>query len=140
MVHALRRAIALLAADGVLIDLHPTTDSPQLTVAHDDGDEEPIGTLASDSARERHAAADRAIDAAIAERTLSRDAADVFVFSRYSDSADELADHVNAKWTTHFSDDLRARARQMLRPGSRLRLWEYVSISALRPMRTAASR
>src|SRR5262245_39318718 len=121
MVDALRRAAGLLAPDGVLLDLHPTSDFPQLTVVHHidhGGREEPIGPLISEAARKRHAAADRAIEAALAEQTLVRDAAAVFVFSHYSDSADELADHVNAKWTTHFSDDLREHARRMLRPQS----------------------
>lgn len=140
MVHALRRASGLLTPGGILIDLHPTTDFPQLSIVYSDGGEQPVGPLVSESARERHAAADRAIATTIAEGTLTRDAMNVFVFSRYSESLDELADHVNAKWTTRFDDDTRARARRLLREHCRVRLWEYVSISALRPAAAAAGR
>jgi len=139
MVHALRRTTELLTPDGVLIDLHPTTDFPNLAIIHRDGREEPLGPLVSESARDRHAAADCAIAATIAEGTLAREAAAIFVFSRYSDALDELADYVNAKWTTRFDDDLREAARRRLTPGCRLRLWEYVSIQALRAARTEVS-
>ena len=137
MVHALRRTSELLTPDGLLIDLHPTTDFPQVAVAYEDGHEQPVGPLVSESARDRHAAADRAIATAIAQGTLSQDAMDVFVFSRYCESLDELADYVNAKWTTRFDDETRAKARRMVRPGCRIRLWEYVSISKLRPAAAA---
>lgn len=133
MVDALRRASALVAADGVLIDLHPTPDDAQLHVVRG-AVAQPIGPLRSRDATERHANADAAIATAIAEGVLVRDAGAQFVFSRYSSSLDELVDHVHSKWSARFDDALLTKARRALRGGGALRLSEKVSIAALRPL------
>src|SRR4051812_24106888 len=134
MVHALHRAAALVAPDGLLIDLHPTADDAQLTVVGANGLEESIGPLASQNARERHASADAAIIAAIADGTLIRKTASVFPFSRYCDSLDELVTHVHSKWTARFDAETLRVARARLRPGTSLRLRELVAITALQPV------
>jgi hypothetical protein len=135
MVDALRRALHLLRPDGVLIDLHPTPDTPQLDVVARDGAAERVGPLQSEAAAERHRNADGALATAVAERLFTIERASVFRFRRYCNAVDELADHVNRKWTTRFDDELAAKARRALRPGRRLCVWEDVSITALRPSR-----
>jgi hypothetical protein len=134
MVHALRRATGLLSRNGLLIDLHPTPDDAQLTIVRAADGEDAIGPLRSEPARKRHANADAAIATALATGILSRESVDSFVFSRYSDSLDELAAYVDRKWTARFDDDLLTTARRSLAPGDALRLWERVAISALRPV------
>jgi hypothetical protein len=134
MVHALRRATGLLSRNGLLIDLHPTPDDAQLTIVRAAGGEDAVGPLRSEAARERHANADAAIATAVATGILSRASADTFVFSRYSESLDELAAYVDRKWIARFDDDQLTTARRSLSPGDTLRLWERVSISALRPL------
>jgi hypothetical protein len=138
MVHALRRASELLQPDGVLIDLHPTPDAAELSVVRPDGAREAIGPLHSETATQRHANADAAIETALEEGFLARTAADSFVFARYSDSLDQLNDYVTTKWTARFDEATLTRARSALRPESTLRLQENVSISALRPASRAA--
>jgi hypothetical protein len=132
MVHALRRAIDLVAPCGVLIDLHPTPDIAQLAIIVPDGSADAIGALHSKTAVERHTNADAAVATVLTEGFVTRERADIFLFSRYCDSLDELVAYVETKWTAWFDAVTLDKARSQLRPGCRLRLSERVSRSALR--------
>ena len=131
MVHALRRAIGLVTPGGVLIDLHPTPDIAQLAVVFADGTAGAIGAVQSKTAVDRHTNADAAVATALTDGFVTRGRADIFLFSRYCDSLDELVAYVETKWTAWFDTVTLDKARSQLRPSCRLRLSERVSISAL---------
>jgi hypothetical protein len=137
MVHALRRANDLVTSGGVLIDLHPTPDIAKLAVVFPDGTANAVGVVHSDTAVERHTNADAAVAAAVENGFVARESAVVFSFSRYCDSLDELVAYVETKWTAWFDKATLDKARNQLRAGSRLRLSERVSISALRQSRAS---
>ena len=132
MVHALRRATDLVTPRGLLIDLHPTPDIAHLAIVLPDRTAEIIGIVQSETAVERHTNADAAVAAALTEGFVWCERVDIFLFSRYCDSLDELVSYVETKWTASFDAMTVDKATRQLRPGCRLRLSERVSISALR--------
>ena len=140
MVHALRRATDLVTPRGLLIDLHPTPDIAHLAIVFPDGTAETIGIVHSDTAVERHTNADAAVAAALTEGFVWRERADIFLFSRYCDSLDELVAYVETKWTAWFDTVALDKAGNQLRPGCQLRLSERVSISALRRVTSSERR
>ena len=137
MVHALRRATDLVAPRGLLIDVHPTPDIAHLAIVLPDETAENIGIVQSETAVGRHTNADAAVAAALIEGFVRCEHADIFLFSRYCDSLDELVNYVETKWTASFDAMTLDKATRQLRPGCRLRLSERVSISALRKRRAA---
>ena len=132
MVHTLRRAAELVAPNGLLLDLHPTADNADLAVVDHDGAAEIVGPVLSKTAAQRHANADAAVAAALQEGFVTRTGADVFVFSRYCPSLDELVSYVETDWHAWFDATTLERARRRLATGTMLRLSERVAITAFR--------
>jgi len=136
MVDALCRARVWLKPNGYLIDLRPADTIPYVIVGSDEHSLV-IGPLTVDPARrQRHAAADRALATVLDRHMFVLEEAREFMFHRYADSADELRDHIAAKWKeTRLDDTTRAQTAAALsaRAGARLWLREHVAIRRLRP-------
>ena len=133
MVHALRRAQALVRQTGWVIDLHPTAEPARVFVG-----EVAAGLVDAGDAPERHAAAGRAIDAAVAEGLFVAARAFEFDFSVWADTLDELHEHILEDWRdARIGDETMERARRLLEvaPGERPRVRERVSITRLQSSR-----
>lgn len=131
MVHALHRAHALLAPDGCLIDLRPTSETARL-----EADARPLGRLDAEAAGRRHAAADAALAAVLAAGLFRVAGERLFWFHTHGDSIDELREHVHASWrNTRVPDALVARANAARRanPALTLRIAEQLRITRLLP-------
>lgn len=112
MVHALRCALSMVEPDGLIVDLHPTTDPARLEIF----DGETLTRIAAridngraDGPRQRHAAADAAIAWCVRQGFMQREAVAEFSFWTEADSSAELRDYISLKWKQlHFEDsDLR---------------------------------
>jgi hypothetical protein len=122
MVHALRHALSLVAPDGLIVDLHPTTDPAHLEIF----DGETLTRIAAriDSGRadgpsRRHAAADAAIAWCVEHRILRREASEEFSFWTEADSSAELRDYISMKWKQlHFGENDFRRAEAALAGGA----------------------
>jgi hypothetical protein len=131
MVHALRRAHRLLAADGCLLDLRPTPQAAGIEVGDDR-----IGPLDSEKAQGRHAAAGAALAAVIELGLFDIQGVREFTFRRYGDSIVELRDYISSNWKdSRVGDALAARTREAARasPAAMLRVSEQVQMTKLRP-------
>jgi hypothetical protein len=131
MVHALHRAHGLLAPDGCLLDLHPTSEAAEIEVGGVS-----TGPLDAETAQRRHAAADEALAAIIARGLFVIEGDREFSFRRYGDSIEELRDYIGSTWhDSRVGDALVARTRDALRanPGATLRVTEQVQMTKLRP-------
>src|SRR5262249_16011731 len=140
MVHALYRASELTAADGHIIDLHPTPATADLSVLHADGRTARVGDLHADDAHDRHANAEAALAEAVACGLLAIERASTFTYRAESESIDELVAFVGGKWNGRFDDETLARARAELSPASVLSLREEVAIALYYPLRRRARR
>jgi hypothetical protein len=135
MVHALHRARALLAPGGWVIDLRPTAETARI-----EADGVPLGLLDADEADRRHAAADAALAAVLADGVFRADGEREFPFLTYGDSIEELREHVHATWrNSRVGDALVARANAARRanPTVALRIVEPLRITRLLPRRPA---
>jgi len=131
MVDALRRAHRMLAADGVVVDLHPTAAESAIEV----GAEE-TGYVEAGDAIERHAAADTALAAVLESGLFVVDQVVAFTFYTYGDTIDELREYIEENWNdARLDDETVARTRDALRrtPGARSRTRERVVVTTLRP-------
>src|SRR4051812_36767928 len=100
MVHALHRAHALLAPDGCVVDLRPTSRTARVEI-----DGVAIGLLDADAADRRHAAAEVAVTVVLAEGRFREDESREFWFLTHGDTIEELRDHVHATWRDSRIDD-----------------------------------
>ena len=131
MVHALHRAHGLLAPDGCLIDLRPTSETARVYV-----DGASLGRLDADTADRRHAAAEAALATVLAASLFRVAAERELWFLTHGDSIDELREHVHATWRdSRVPDALVARARAVQRasPALPLCLAEQLRITRLLP-------
>lgn len=116
MVHALYRAHGLLAPDGCLIDLRPTSETARV-----DAGGTPLGRLDADAADRRHAAAEASLATVLAAGLFRVDGEREFWFLTHGDSIDELREHVHATWRdSRVPDALVDRARAARRADSAL--------------------
>ena len=119
MVDALRRALALAAPGGLIVDLHPTPEPARLEIL-DGGRLTPIADRIDsggpDGPAQRHAAAGAAIARCIADGLLRCDASVEFSFWTQADTSAELQAYIGAKWKQlHFRDADFAKADARLR-------------------------
>jgi hypothetical protein len=124
MVDALRRAHRYLAPGGSLIDLHPSASPPAVEVGLAD-----VGGVESPDASQRHAAADAALAAVVADGLFAEQHAISFDFYTYGDSIEELRDYVAEEWRdSRIAAEVVARAHAALAcaPRGRVRLRERV--------------
>ena len=144
MVDALHRAHSLLiAGGGTIIDIHPTPEPAHLEVATGStfirvGDRLDDGSAGGP--RQRHMAADAAVESCVSSRLLTREAATDFTFRTHADSVEELQTYLHTKWKQlHFAADDLARAHdRLVRGGDAVVVSERVRASRLRA-RTGAS-
>ncbi len=103
MVHALEKAAGLLRDDGVLVDIHPTSELGRLEVRRGDR-VTPAGVITEADGGEEYRQADAAV-AEVVRRGLFRvEARDVFTFLTYASSLAELRDHLADVWTDAVID------------------------------------
>jgi hypothetical protein len=134
MVHALRRAHALIRHTGCVVDLHPT-EAPALVLAG----ETVLGVVEAGDAPARHQAAGQAIEAAVADGLFVVQRALEFDFSIWADSIDELQEHITEDWRdARIGDETMQRARRRLQaiPAARPRVRERVRITLLKTPRS----
>jgi len=130
MVDALRRAHRIMAPDGVVVDLHPTSATSAIEAGA-----EVAGYVDADAARERHAAADTAIAAVLERGLFVVEQVVAFTFYTYGDTIAELREYIEENWRdTRIDEETVSRARDLLRrtPGARPRARERVVVTTLR--------
>jgi len=131
MVDALRRAHRIATPGGIVVDLHP---SPSAAVV--EAGAIATGVVDSPDGQSRHAAADAAIDAVVAEGLFTIERSGAFPFCTYADTIEELRDYVEAHWRDARIDDatvIRTREAARDTPGARPRSRERVVMHVLRP-------
>jgi|SRR6185295_3560347 len=131
MVDALRRAHRIATPDGIVVDLHP---SPSAAVV--EAGAIATGVVDSPDGQSRHAAADAAIAAVVAEGLFTIERSGAFAFCTYADTIEELRDYVEAHWRDARIDDatvIRTREAARDTPGARPRSRERVVMHVLRP-------
>ena len=139
MVDALSRACRWVAPpDGRVIDLRPADVHPILELGRPDGAVLHVGGLVVDDERvKRHDAAHAALGLAIVRGLVRVQDERMFAFNRYAGTAEELRDHIAAKWRQTRMDEatcLRARTMLTQHVGSRLWLREPAGIRVLIPL------
>jgi hypothetical protein len=125
MVDALRRAHRMLRPGGLFVDVHPTASNAVVEVVGG----AVVGRVHSFDGPARHAAADAALDAAVAERLLTIERTVEFDFLTYGDTIDELRDYVAEEWVhARIDDDVVEGARRAVASaaGAGVRLRERV--------------
>lgn len=130
MVDALRRASGLVTRSGSIVDLHPTASAARLEVGS-----QVIGPIDAGDAPARHEAAGGAIREAVARGLLRVEHETEFDFYTYGDSAEELAEYIEANWRNARVGRrivARARAALLAAPGAKPRVLERVRLSVLR--------
>jgi len=130
MVDALRRAHAAVRPRGWVVDLHPTAVPASIQVGAST-----TGEVEAADAPQRHAHADAALAAAIADRLFAVDRTVEFTFFTYGDTLDELHDYIVENWrNARLGEETLRRTREALRaaPGTRPRAREQVRATRLR--------
>jgi hypothetical protein len=129
MVDALKRAHRMLRPGGSLVELHPSSATPPVEV-----NGVVVGRVDTRGAPERHAAAGRALAAAVAEGLFVVTSTASFDFFTYGDSIEELRGYVQENWRdARIAARVVKRARGVLasKAGSRPRVRERVEASRL---------
>jgi hypothetical protein len=135
MVDALRRARALVVSYGDVVDVHPTADPATVDV-----NGEIVGVVEPGGAPQRHAAADAALAAIVADGAFGVAATVEFEFHTVADRIEELRDQVAATWREgRIAGDTVDRARHAAqRTTGRVsfRVIERVRVTRLTPLRS----
>ena len=97
MGHALEIIHQLLAPDGLLIDIHPTSEPPPIEVCSA-GQEFPAGWLQELDDFIEYRQADQAMQQAVEQHWFAIEEADEFLFSIHADGLKELTAHLAAEW------------------------------------------
>jgi hypothetical protein len=131
MVDALRRAHRIVAADGVVVDLHPSASAAAVEVG-----DRVSGYVDAADAPLRHAAAGAAIAAAVNEGLFVVERTGEFPFHTYADTIEELREYIAENWCdARIDGETVRRTRALMRgtPGVRPRSRERVMLTVLRP-------
>ena len=138
MVDALQRACEWLAADGRIIDVHPTAAPARLVIANE------VERFVAGELQDftdgygpagRHAQADAAIDSALADGWLVLEGRRTVTFIHETDSLSEMCEHIRSAWrhAVFAAATLeRAEARLRQHPGGALLLEEDIGLARLR--------
>jgi hypothetical protein len=128
----------MLDVGGIVVDIHPTPEPAHLEVATGSAFLRVADRIDDGSAlgpRQRHAAADAAIEACVSSGEFKRDLDTKFTFHTYADTVDELLEFLETKWKQlHFDAGAlqRARSLQARRPTSVITVTERVAACRLR--------
>jgi hypothetical protein len=140
MVHALHSVRAWLRPAGCLVDLRPTPEAAVLAV-HLAAGPVAVGRVVDLEGRagpqRRHAQAEAAAAAAVARGWFALEERHELTFRRYADSAVEMRDYVESKWSGGALEaGALQRAKTLLRtePDAALCMREQVTIARLRPL------
>jgi hypothetical protein len=131
MVDALRRAHRIVAADGVVVDLHPSASAAAVEVG-----DRVSGYVDAADAPLRHAAAGAAIAAAVDEGLFVVERTTEFPFHTYGDTIEELREYIEENWRDARIDGETVRRTHALLRGTlgvRPRSRERVMLTVLRP-------
>jgi len=137
MVHALQTVHALLAADGILVDIHPSR-VPAPVEVHASGRIAIAGVVVEDEDGIEYDRADRALDEVVRLGLFGKERHETFEFVRYADTLDELLQNLAETWEgAHIPEDTRARARTQMEaagPAARIAVRETVRIARVRKL------
>jgi hypothetical protein len=97
MVHALEIIHQLLAPNGLLIDIHPTSEPPPILVHTDEGDY-PAGWLQETDDFTEYEQADQALQQAIRQQWFVLEDSDEFLFTIHAGALDELIAYLSVEW------------------------------------------
>jgi hypothetical protein len=108
MVHALKKTHSLLRPGGLLIDLHDSTQRPQL-VGHAGGQPTPIGEVLDDSGFLRLRQTDEAIAKVIGEGLFVTDAEETFDYETHIETLEDFHTWLDDAWDTSYLDNATLR-------------------------------
>jgi hypothetical protein len=135
MVHALEAVHSHLAPNGLLIDIHPTTDIPPVEV-HSGGEIVQVGWLEESSGTIQYQQADDALTAVIARGLFVQGHAQQITVLDHADSVADLRAYLDKNWSDALlADEIvdRIEARFAAAPGPHeIVIRERVHITQLR--------
>jgi hypothetical protein len=137
MVDALRRAHRIVAAGGLVVDLHPSASPATIDV-----DGRATGSVSAADGPLRHAAAGAAIAAAVDDGLFAVQRVVEFFFYTYADTIEELREYIEENWRdAHVDGETIRRTTSALAeaPGVRPRSRERVILTVLSPLQREAS-
>lgn len=136
MVHALEQVHFLLAADGILIDIHPQAEPPPIEVRLSK-DVQTVGWVREVDDYCEYVAADEALATAVSRNMYTWQKQGTFAFTTYADTILDLRDHLAETWTDAIIDnDVIRRALDLMQtPESdkEVILREVIKIARLHP-------
>ncbi len=97
MVHALEKVARLLRPDGILIDIHPSQQPPQIEVNTAE-ERFAAGTLQESDDFVEYEQADRALAQVQSQGLFSLEAVNSFIFTIHAPSLDELRNFLAENW------------------------------------------
>lgn len=113
MVHALEIAHDLLHKDGVVIDVHPTSQPASILYASH-GSEFYLGELEESDDYIEYLQADQAVEAALKTGIFTSRQRNSFIFRTYSDSLEELLEYLSTEWKDAvLSPQIQEQARKL---------------------------
>ncbi len=104
MVHALEKTHELLAPDGVLIDIHPTVEHPQIEV-HIDGRVWVAGYLDEPSGFAKYSHATEALETVVERGLFIVEQTGEFVFLTHANTPDEYVHFIRTEWSKAILED-----------------------------------
>ena len=142
MVHALEITRSLLKPDGLLIDIHPTSQPPRVEV-HRDGADQLAGYVADRDDFIDYIRADQALLEAEARGLFRLERQKYFPFLYHADTLTEMTDHIAAEWSSAvIPQETLARAQQLMgQPGqaAEIVIREPIRISRFQALSPATS-
>jgi hypothetical protein len=97
MVHALEILHHLLKADGLLIDIHPSSEPPSIYVRHPGGDM-PVGRLQETDDFIEYNQANQAMEQAVLRQWFRQEEQSEFIFTIHAGNLEELISFLAAEW------------------------------------------
>ncbi|MFN8058981.1 MAG: hypothetical protein U0Q12_07430 [Vicinamibacterales bacterium] len=132
MVDALHRISHLLRHDGALLDVHPTAEEAHVEIAHG-GQVTTVGDVRTLDGPARHAAADAALERAVARGILVVERTCEFSFRSHG-SIEDLASMVANEWrSAAVPPEVIAAVGRTAVPGDEVWIRERVRATRLRP-------
>jgi hypothetical protein len=142
MVHALEITHSLLKPDGLLIDIHPTSQPARVEV-HRDGGVQLAGYVDDRDDFMDYIRADRALLEAEARALFRLEHQKYFPFLHHADTLTEMTDYITAEWSSAIlPQETLTRAEQLIgQPGlgAEIVIRELIRITRYRALSPASS-
>jgi hypothetical protein len=134
MVHALEIAHDLLSKDGIVIDIHPTSQ-PASVLFISYGNEIYLGELEESDDYIEYLQADQAVEAVVQRGIFINRQTNNFFFRTYADSLEELTDYLSAEWkdailSPRIQEQAQKLSKKSIESG-KLAIHEQISITRL---------